>query len=188
MRQALAGIGRQRKGTTPWRWTMAEVRQWCGFAKDREARLSVEWLVEAGLAEPVAADGPPVRFTAPQWQLTRPGMEAAADAVRQAAQLRAAERRRAKGDTPTEFSTRLWSLLRIRTVLTANQAASILVDADSNVGKAERSASQHLQRWHRLAPHAVAESAQRVEGQKRYVLVKDLGPTPPTTPSLKGVS
>lgn len=84
---------------------------------------------------------------------------------------------------PGSFAERLWALLRMRQVLDSDTAASTLVDAGGDVVKARKSASHYLRRWSQIG--VVQESAQRVNrtgtsnGNKRYVLVKDCGPTPP---------
>ncbi len=85
---------------------------------------------------------------------------------------------------PHSLAARLWALIRARKLLDADTAASLLVDAGADVATAAKTISRYLYRW--AGAGYLQESAQRVgavgtgNGFKRYVLVKDCGPTPPS--------
>ncbi|QFZ82848.1 hypothetical protein GFK26_08790 [Variovorax paradoxus] len=97
-------------------------------------------------------------------------------------------------DTPAEpmaadgapFADRLWRLLRIRRALTADEAASLLVDADDDVAEARRQAGALMLSWSRQRPKDVRIGARRVDGLKRYVLQRDVGATPPPRTAREG--
>lgn len=99
--------------------------------------------------------------------------------------------RRAPPPAPETYAARLWALLRIRKVLTAAEAAELLVDAGGPVDVRTATAQRYLRRWSRTS--AVAESTQRVNrvgtsnGQKRYVLLHD-SPTPPRRANAAGAA
>ncbi|KTT21885.1 hypothetical protein NS331_11010 [Pseudacidovorax intermedius] len=82
-------------------------------------------------------------------------------------------------DQVEPFAGRLWKLLCIRKVLTAEEAANLLVDAGQDVGRARTRASELLLAWSRQCPLAIQPSDRRIKGAKRYGLMVDLGPTPP---------
>lgn len=78
------------------------------------------------------------------------------------------------------FVSRLWALLRARQMLDTDSAAALLVDAgdDAAVRRAAATAKRYFHRWAQLG--VVQESARRLpNGCKRWVLIKDVGPTPP---------
>jgi hypothetical protein len=84
------------------------------------------------------------------------------------------------------FAARLWSLLRMRTALSAADAAQTLVDAGADVERATRTASSYLRAWARSYPDAIKVSAKpEPRGAYRFVLVRDLGPTAPTIKSVQ---
>jgi hypothetical protein len=82
--------------------------------------------------------------------------------------------------TADPFATRLWNLLRIRRALTADEAAALLLDADRDIAQDRRQAGALMLSWSRQCPQAVRVDARRVDGQKRYALLRDIGATPPT--------
>ena len=84
---------------------------------------------------------------------------------------------------PNALSTKLWSLLRIRRRLTSDEAACHLVDAGDpqELIRTQRTIAGYLRAWSEQFPDAVKVAAQREAGCKRYVMVKDLGVTPPPT-------
>lgn len=86
---------------------------------------------------------------------------------------------------PTTFAARLWSLMRARGMLDTETAAATLVDAGGDVATAAKNAQRYFARW--ASAGALTESSHRLPGgRKRYVLVKDSGPTPPAwTPKAK---
>lgn len=77
------------------------------------------------------------------------------------------------------FATRLWNLLRIRRALTADEAAALLADADDDIALGRRQAGALMLSWSRQCPQAVRIDARRVDGLKRYALLRDIGATPP---------
>jgi hypothetical protein len=77
------------------------------------------------------------------------------------------------------FATRLWNLLRIRRALTADEAAAQLADADDDIALGRRQAGALMLSWSRQCPQAVRIDARRVDGLKRYALLRDIGATPP---------
>lgn len=97
-------------------------------------------------------------------------------------------------DTPAEpmvadgapFADRLWRLLHIRRALTADEAASLLADADDDVAEARRQAGALMLSWSRQRPKEVRIGARRVDGLKRYVLQRDVGATPPPRTAREG--
>lgn len=77
------------------------------------------------------------------------------------------------------FAMKLWKLLRVRTTLDCDLAASILVDAgdQAEYQRAKETASRYLNRWAKTP--LVSTSRDYKRGTcKRYVLVKD-SPVPP---------
>jgi hypothetical protein len=89
---------------------------------------------------------------------------------------------------PDDLSSRLWTLLRMRKVLDTDAAARTLCDAGDDFERMRATVGKTLRRWEMAVPDAVQASQRRVpvagqskmsNGAKRYVLVKDLGPTPP---------
>lgn len=175
---ALGSKGRATSGMLPW--TPPELQQWAAMPKAMTARLAACWLVEAGMAVHLPSSAPKREHGHAKFRLTMKGVDAAHTELARRAAQRKAQRRREKALDPDGLPMKLWRLLRIRTVLTAADAAQCLVDAGDDVASTERAASQYLRRWHQLAPQAVALSAHRVGGQRRYVLQRDLGPQPPT--------
>lgn len=80
------------------------------------------------------------------------------------------------------FATRLWNLLRIRRALTADEAAALLLtdaQADEDIALGRRQAGALMLSWSRQCPQAVRMDARRVDGMKRYTLLRDIGATPP---------
>ncbi|WP_454905906.1 hypothetical protein [Variovorax gossypii] len=80
------------------------------------------------------------------------------------------------------FATRLWNLLRIRRALTADEAAALLLtdaQADEDIALGRRQAGALMLSWSRQCPQAVRMDARRVDGLKRYALLRDIGATPP---------
>jgi hypothetical protein len=83
------------------------------------------------------------------------------------------------------FATRLWNLLRIRRALTADEAAALLANASDtsnasdDIALSRRQAGALMLSWSRQCPQAVRVDARRVDGLKRYALLRDIGATPP---------
>jgi hypothetical protein len=88
---------------------------------------------------------------------------------------------------PSEFAQRLWSLLRIRNVLDASEAASTLCDAGDEraFAKARVTAARYLARWCLTGDLALSER-RGPNNSHRYVLADDKAA--PSTWSLKGTA
>lgn len=81
--------------------------------------------------------------------------------------------------TADPFATRLWNLLRIRHALTADEAAALLAGAGDDIALGRRQAGALMLSWSRQRPRDVRVDARRVDGLKRYALLRDIGATPP---------
>lgn len=81
---------------------------------------------------------------------------------------------------PGSFRARLWQLVRIRKLLTAEEAVQLLADAgDPRFVSKRNRANEYLRAW--AANGVLQVSAKRgTRGQKQYVLVTDPGPAVPT--------
>ncbi|QNK70262.1 hypothetical protein [Variovorax sp. PAMC26660] len=89
--------------------------------------------------------------------------------------------------TADPFATRLWNLLRIRRALTADEAAALLLaDTDDDLALGRRQAGALMLSWSRQCPQAVRVDARRVDGLKRYALLRDIGATPPVPLTSRG--
>jgi hypothetical protein len=64
--------------------------------------------------------------------------------------------------------------------MTADEAASSLADAGDDIAAVRSRIGALLLAWSRIFPEALQVSAKRVDGFKRYVLLNELGPTPPS--------
>lgn len=184
---AMIGLARQ-MGQKPHPFTSTDLFVWLPeLGTSKVARLACIMLKQRGvLAQaPHAVPDGFRRPTNPQtWQLTESGLEIcratlqAATRKANAEQLVAHNRRQPKGHT---LRYRLWSLLRIRTALTSEDAVSVLADAGEETRTLQSRISRQLRAWSVAYPDAVQLSAKRIGGHLRYVLVQDLGATPPTT-------
>lgn len=179
---ALIALGQHRANATQEPFTAADMVRWVpAFPRVQAAMLAIKVLLNHRYLEPALT---PLRtgdvLVPPSWYLTADGAIAATAAYQENSKLPAV----AYGPmTPAAevdpFAARLWSLLRIRKALTSDEAASLLVDAGDNVDRARKKAGALLLAWSRRCPQAVRVSARRMDGCKRYVLVTDVGPTPP---------
>jgi hypothetical protein len=179
-------------------FTRADLVAWSQAFKERPtaAQPALDHLAASGFVRrvPRPADAKPTRAGTWTYTLTASGL-VAAKAAREARarDARAQGMRKVNAARPratSSFSARLWSLLRMRTALSAADAAQTLVDAGGDVDVATRTASTYLRAWARAFPDAVKVSAKpEARGAYRFVLVRDLGPTPPTTkPVHEGVA
>ena len=123
------------------------------------------------------------KFTSPgMWLLNTEGIEASRAARAQAAgKARGATltNNNKKRDTGGSLHRRLWNLLRIRKALTTEDATSLLADAGEDTRSIQESIRKYLRHWRQSRPDVVQVSAKRINGFVRYVLVKDIGATPP---------
>lgn len=181
----LVGLGKQFSSASPRPFTSVELQGWIpALGSPTTARLACKTLQQRGLLEsaPHAVRPGARKPNNPQtWQLTATGREACRTAIQaQARQVRVdALIERNKQPRPSTLYSRLWNLLRIRAALTAEEAISVLVDAGGNAESLQSTASRYMRYWSRVRPDAVQISARRVNGFFRYVLVKDIGATPP---------
>lgn len=118
--------------------------------------------------------------TTPQWFVAR-ALMALAERRDDAAQTSAAttEGQAAQIRDTDPFATRLWNLLRIRRALTADEAAALLASDHGDIALDRRHAGALMLSWSRQCPQAVRVDARRVDGLKRYALLRDIGATPP---------
>lgn len=170
----LVGIARQMEHGART-FTHTELQGWVPELDDAgSAALACMALQQRGLLSPSVAE------TARAWVLTDEGREACRSAMQASAG--------AQRPAIDVLARRLWRLLRMRTALTAEQAVSVLADAGDNTHSLQASISRHLRRWAKLRPDTVQIGARRVNGCLRYVLVKDIGATPPKAQAtLQGV-
>lgn len=142
-----------------------------GMARLAFARLEQYGMVERVEPPPTAVK--PLGKVEPRWQLTAKGL-GTCRAVLQAQPGNAPD--------PKALSTRLWALLHARRMLTAEDAASTLIDAgERDFRNAQKQLAGYLRAWAALVPDVVKVSEKRINGCKRYVLVKDGGIHPPPT-------
>ncbi len=176
----LRAIGRHVHETTA-PFSVAEVVSWDETLKGCEpkARLAIDRLLFHKMVvrhEPVRDSVlRPVITLEPRWTLTPKGL----GTCRSVARVHSTTR-----PDPKAMSTRLWSLLRVRRALTAEEAANTLIDAGTrDFTAAQRQIGSYLRAWSRLVPDVVKVSVKPVARAKRYVMVKDGGITPPPTKS-----
>lgn len=174
----LRGIGRHVKNTEQ-PFTVQDVAGWDAELTDDapKVRVALEKLLFHKLVQrhaPVreALLRPLVQVDA--WCLTDKGLGTCRSVLR--------EQPGAKAADPKALSTRLWALLRLRKVLTAEEGAATLIDADSgDFAAAQRLIAGYLRAWAKLVPDVVKVSAKPMKRAKRYVMETDGGPTPPPT-------
>jgi hypothetical protein len=185
--EALVTLGAHRKGVSK-PFTPLDLKRWSEQFGKRPAgvRHALDHLERCGMVRriPRPADAKPAKQGAWTYLLTPEG--AAAALAARDARARAGMSRgctnanQAKPRDKSSFTARLWALLRMRTTLTAAEAAATLVDAGADVAKVTRTASTYMRTWVRLHPKAIQISAQcGANGAYRFVLVKDLGPEGP---------
>lgn len=169
-------------------FTRADLIAWSERFQQRRtgAQLALDHLALSGLVRriPRPADAKPAGRGTWTYVLTPEGA-AAAKAARDARARDAMSRGCTNGNLArprnrASFAARLWALLRMRTTLTAAEAAATLADAGEDVSKVTRTASAYLRAWVCLHPRAIQISAKcEAKGAYRFVLVQDLGPEGP---------
>ncbi|KLN57640.1 hypothetical protein VPARA_11530 [Variovorax paradoxus] len=187
---ALIALGQHRAGDTTTPFSAADLARWVpAYPKPSTPMLAIKVLTTHEYVTQVPLTGfpPPCIRPVNYWLLTPAGAEAAKAALQSDRALHPA----AYGaNTPQAavdpFALRVWSLLRIRKALTADEAASLLSDAGDDIPATRSQIGALLLAWSRSAPKAVQISAKRVNGFKRYVLLIDLGSSPPAAPAKKG--
>lgn len=187
MVEALVVLGRHAR-TASAIFTRADLVAWCAAFQQRPtgAQLALNHLSLTGMVRriPRPVGAKPVRSGAWTYMLTAEGAiaaKAARDArAREAMSQGCKNANAARHRATSSFVARLWALFRMRTTLTAAEAAATLLDAGEDVEIATRTASTYLRAWTRLYPHAIKVSAkQEARGAYRFVLVLDLGPEAP---------
>jgi hypothetical protein len=187
--EALLALAAQRKGAAARKpFTRADLRTWSDKIGKRPAgaQHALDHLERCGMirraSEELQTKGL-IRY------LVTPEGAAAAGAAADERKRQALSVAGAKASHPRpagSFCARLWALLRLRTTITAPEAAATLIDAGENVSTATNTASQYLRLWASAHPDAVQRSKRRaMHESQRYVLVKDLGPTPPVATNSK---
>jgi hypothetical protein len=183
---ALRGIGRHVKTTTQ-PFGASEVASWDAAFSDTKPEARGLALVRIALEklefhELVARHVPqrdtilrPLVTLPPQWLLTPRGLATCRSVLRE-------QPRSKKAPNPNALSTRLWALLRLRKMLTAEEGAATLIDAGTrDFAAAQHQIAGYLRVWAQLLPKVIQVSAKPVNGSKRYVMVKEGGETPPPT-------
>ena len=150
----------------------------------KTVRTACQTLQRSGLLER-APDVVPAGMRRPAnpqtWRLTADGEEACRSAAQEAAkQARiAACKERCRKQIGSTLYGRLWNLLRNRKQLTAEEAVTTLADAGNDTSSLQNSIARYLRCWHTTYPDHIQVSTKRINGFKRYVVVRDPGPTPP---------
>lgn len=184
---ALLALGLNRVDDTETPFTAAQLSGWVpAYPNANTAKLAIDILVRHAYIEmceqPARNKRTHVVAPADRWHLTHIGANAVQQAVDSCEPLdQRAYGRMAEPGTVNPFALRLWNLLRIRRMLTADDAASLLIDAGDNTAAARRKAGELLLAWQRACPQALRLSAKRINGFKRYVLQVDVGAMPPET-------
>lgn len=88
---------------------------------------------------------------------------------------------------PEALATRLWNLVRVRKIVDSDAAARTLCTAgEQEFERVRATVARTLRRWELAGALQAGAKRVKTEGQaptsngaKRYVLVKDTGPTPP---------
>lgn len=181
----LVALGRQ-IGRRPRPFSVHELMEWVPDLQSAPiARRACQVMQQRGLFAQAPDQAPPGmrRPANPQtWQLTPDGIEACRAAKQEEGmRARVASTKATKAQRPATSTLygRLWALLRIRQSLTAGDAVAVLADAGDNTRAMQGTVSRYLSGWAAGYPHAVQVSAKRIQGFLRYVLVQDLGATPP---------
>ena len=180
----LLALGRQfARRTRPF--TEGELLAWApDLGAPKTVRTACQALQRSGLLEraPDVAPKGKRRPTNPHtWRLTADGFEACRTAVQEAGtQSRVAALKASnKARVSSTLYGRLWNLLRNRRQLTAEEAVTTLADAGEDTTSLQSSVARYLRGWKVALPGHIQVSARRVNGFKRFVVVKDLPPTPP---------
>jgi hypothetical protein len=184
--QALVAFGRQLAKASSG-FTHADFCSWCSRvgADSKAGHEALERLKTLGMVQRVPVVRRKGQPAPTQWfyALTSPGIEAARVAVAETQQtLRAqAQPSAATRNTVTPFGARVWALLRARRMITAVEAANVLMDAcdEATFDRARTQAGRWLLAWSRNHPEHVQISQSRRQGSVLYVLVQDLGVEPP---------
>lgn len=180
----LLALGRKFRNK-PRPFTVAELLAWApDLRKGGTVRFACQTLQRSGLLER-APDVAPAGSRRPAhpstWCLTTDGLAACRAAVQEAAQQARSATVRANNrqHIGSTLYGRLWNLLRNRKHLTSDEAVATLVDAGAATRRMQVRIAGYLSAWHAAFPEHIQLSARRVNGFKRYVVVKDPGPTPP---------
>ena len=162
-------------------FTRDDLVQWCtGVANLRVTTITLALLVTMGYLKKPDGQPRPVAGSRALYAFAPAGIVAAQQAVLEGKKQ---AQRKKRLEREAKFAKRVWDLLRIRRQMTAQGAAETLVDVGHDTGKTQARAAACLRAWSKARPDSVQVSKLLVEGQKRYVLVKDLGLVPPQKPT-----
>lgn len=182
----LLALGRKFRNK-PRPFTVDELLAWAPeLGKSSTARLACKLLHRSGLLERVPDAVPAGNERRPAlpntWRLTADGLQACRTAVQEAAQQARSATVRANNTQHigSRLYGRLWNLLRNRRHLTSEEAVATLADAGMPTRRMQVRIAGYLNAWHAAFPEHIQLSARRVQGCKRYVVIKDLAPTPPS--------
>lgn len=181
----LVALGRQ-IGRRPRPFTVSELLVWAPDLQSAPiGRRACQIMQQRGLLAQAPDQVPSGvrRPTNPQtWQLTPEGVEACRAAKQEAgmrARVAAIKVTKAQRPVSNTLYGRVWALLRIRQNLTVEDAVSVLADAGEETNSMQRKVSRYLRGWAASYPQAIQVSAKRFNGFLRYVMVQDIGATPP---------
>lgn len=181
---ALVALGKYLPSDTKTPFSASDLARWVPtYPKPGTAMLAINSLVRAEYLALIPENTVRTAFLMPicYWHLTTAGAEAAAAALKADRALNPAAHGDITPDAPVDpLAARLWSLLRIRRALTADEAASVLADAGDDIAAARRQLGALLLAWSRRFPEGLQISKKRIGKFKRYVLLVDLGGTPPS--------
>jgi len=180
---ALVALGKHLPGDTKTPFNAADLARWVStYPKPATAMLAINSLVRVEYLVRVPEATVHSAFLTPicSWRLTAAGAEAAAAALKTDRAVNPAAYGGITPGAPIDpLAARLWSLLRIRRALTADEAASVLTDAGDDIAAARSQLGTLLLAWSRRFPEALQISKKRMGKFKRFVLLVDLGGTPP---------
>ncbi|MGP3505816.1 hypothetical protein FRC97_19155 [Paracidovorax citrulli] len=184
-RDALVALG-QHLARRPRAFTVAELVELTPTLETKTGHRACQLLQTAGMIQPAPpaagdtrANQNPSRPAA--WELTAAGREAARAAHLEATSKKRAETMAAINRRPRTdaLPARLWTVLRARTTLTADEAAGVLGDAGADLRPLKKAIGKLLSAWHAVAPDLVKVGARRVGRAYQYVLVGSAGRFPP---------
>lgn len=180
---ALVALGQHRSnGDAHVPFSEADLARWVpAYPRASYARMAIDRLVLREEAERLEEKTVRMSCARPvlYWRLTVTGAATARAAYIADRALNPAAHGALPAVPVDPLAQRLWSLLRIRHALTADEAAASLTDAGEDIAAARTQFGAVLLAWSRRFPGELQVSKKRVNGFKRYVLLVDLGSTPP---------
>ncbi|MGJ7611815.1 MULTISPECIES: hypothetical protein [unclassified Variovorax] len=180
---ALVALGQHRSnGNANVPFSEVDLASWVPtYPRASYARLAIDRLVLREEAERLEEKTVRMSCVRPvlYWRLTETGVATARAAYTADRALNPAAHGALPAVPVDPLAQRLWSLLRIRRALTADEAAASLTDAGEDIAAARSQFGAILLAWSRRYPSELQVSKKRIDGFKRYVLLDDLGSTPP---------